>query len=81
MSNQRYMCILRNQGVGCNESASASDMEATFEKYQQWQQKFSSNIVDNDGQSLSKVHTATIETEQMSSVNFLFDKPSCLATV
>lgn len=45
MSNKKYMCILRSKSGGC-EKPSPTDMEQMFAKYQQWQDKFSDNIVD-----------------------------------
>ena len=45
MSNKTYMCILRSQSGDC-EKPSPSEMELMFAKYQEWQEKFSDNIVD-----------------------------------
>jgi hypothetical protein len=45
MSNNTYMCILRNDTGDC-EKPSPSEMESMFAKYQEWQKKFSDNIVD-----------------------------------
>lgn len=45
MSNNTYMCILRNETGDC-EKPSPSEMESMFAKYQEWQEKFSDNIVD-----------------------------------
>ncbi len=46
MSNKQYMCILRSEAAGGCDKPSPSEMEAIFAKYQQWQSKFSNNIVD-----------------------------------
>lgn len=47
MSNKSFMCILRNQGGGCNdEPSSPSEMEAMYAKYQKWQEKYAENIID-----------------------------------
>lgn len=45
MNSNTYMCILRSEGGEC-EKPSPSEMEMVFAKYQQWQQKFSDNILD-----------------------------------
>lgn len=45
MSNKTYMCILRSESGDC-EKSSPSEMELMFAKYQEWQEKFSDNIVD-----------------------------------
>lgn len=45
MSNKTYMCILRSESGGC-EKPSPSEMELLYAKYQEWQEKFSDNIVD-----------------------------------
>ena len=53
MSDKNYMCLLRSHQGDCEPSEqkkpSPSDMEAMFAKYQAWQDKFSSNIVDMGG--------------------------------
>lgn len=46
MSNKNYLCILRNEGGGCEQPSSPTEMEAMFAKYRQWQDKFAENIVD-----------------------------------
>ena len=46
MSNKNFMCILRNEGGGCKQPSSPSEMEAMFAKYQQWQDQYAANIVD-----------------------------------
>ena len=48
MSNNTYMCILRNSDGGC-EKPSPTDMEAMYAKYQAWQTRFSDNILDMGG--------------------------------
>jgi len=45
MSNNTYMCILRSETGDC-EKPSPSEMELMFARYQEWQEKFSDNIVD-----------------------------------
>jgi len=45
MSNKTYMCILRNESGDC-EKPSPSEMELMYARYQEWQEKFSDNIVD-----------------------------------
>ena len=45
MKTNTYMCLLRNQEVGC-EKPSPSDMQAMMDKYQTWQEKFADNILD-----------------------------------
>jgi len=45
MKNNTYMCILRSETGGCEQS-SPSEMEIMYAKYQAWQQKFSDNILD-----------------------------------
>ncbi|NQZ11511.1 MAG: hypothetical protein HRT35_30535 [Algicola sp.] len=45
MKNKTYMCILRSDTGGC-EKPSPSEMELQYAKYQAWQQKFASNILD-----------------------------------
>ncbi|MEJ2611813.1 MAG: YciI family protein [Candidatus Thiodiazotropha sp.] len=45
MSNKTYMCILRSTSGSC-EKPSPSEMELMYAKYQEWQNKFTDNIVD-----------------------------------
>ncbi len=49
MSKKNYFCILRSPAGNCEQPASPSDMEAMYAKYQAWQEKFSTNIVDMGG--------------------------------
>lgn len=48
MSNKKYMCILRSNSGSC-EKPSPTEMEQMYAKYQEWQNKFSNNIVDMGG--------------------------------
>jgi hypothetical protein len=48
MSNKTYMCILRSKSGSC-EKPSPSEMEQMYAKYQEWQNKFTDNIVDMGG--------------------------------
>ncbi len=48
MSNKKFICILRSTSGEC-EKPSPSEMELMFAKYQEWQEKFASNIADMGG--------------------------------
>ncbi len=48
-NSKQYICLLRNQGGECQEPSSASDMEAMFAQYRQWQDQYADNIADMGG--------------------------------
>lgn len=53
MMSKHYLCILRNEAGGCDESgsteASTAQMEAMYARFQAWQQKYADNIEDMGG--------------------------------
>lgn len=58
MSQKKYLCILRNDTGGCDDSSastasatgpSPSEMEAMFAQFNDWRTRFAANIVDLGG--------------------------------